>query len=149
MEDSTVTSTLHNRIYCECLFSLQYNEQQVEYPSWAQFIGTVFVLTSVLAIPVVLIFRLIFFESAREEALDFLRMKVSQFKDAYHSTRRWFSSIPQRFRELSLHFRGSWSPQVQYYTHPRAVCEASQDYMRLSHWGRNIRVCIENLRDVV
>ena len=43
------------------------------YPRWAQFVGAVIILMAVLPIPVILIVRLILYESAREEALDFFR----------------------------------------------------------------------------
>ena len=59
----------------------------MEFPSWAQFIGAVIILSSVLPIPVFLIGRLIFLESAREEAREFLRAKVNQFKKAYDRLR--------------------------------------------------------------
>ena len=54
----------------------QGTEMRVDYPSWAQFIGCVIVLTSVLCMPVYLVARLILFESGREEALVFVRQQV-------------------------------------------------------------------------
>ena len=46
--------------------------------SWAQFIGAVIVLSSVLSIPTVLIVRLIAFQEARLQALDFFKEKKEQ-----------------------------------------------------------------------
>ena len=53
-------------------------EQRLPYPSWAQFVGAVVVLSSVLSIPTVLIVRLIAFPEAREQALTFFREKREQ-----------------------------------------------------------------------
>ena len=80
-----------------------------EYPSWAQSVGAVIVLSSVLPIPVFLTARLIFLESAREEAREFLRAKVSQFENAYYRLRCRRPLIPcadeeplnERDRELT------------------------------------------------
>ena len=54
----------------------QGEEHRRDYPSWAQFIGCLIILSSVLCMPVFLIVRLIFFESGRQEALLFIRTQV-------------------------------------------------------------------------
>lgn len=61
----------------ECLhylfqFQLTNDKEKPPYPEWAQFIGAVIVLSSVLMIPIVLIVRLIRYESARKEGRDFI-----------------------------------------------------------------------------
>ena len=53
-------------------------EFKLPYPNWAQFIGAVIVLSSVLSIPTVLIVRLIAFHEARQQALDFFKEKKEQ-----------------------------------------------------------------------
>lgn len=57
---------------------LQLEEETIDYPSWALFIGAVIVLSSQLVIPVVLIGRLILFEEARQQARDFLQVQVEE-----------------------------------------------------------------------
>ena len=54
----------------------QGEEVKVDYPSWAQFIGCVIVLTSVLSMPIYLTVRLICFESSRQEALLFIHEQL-------------------------------------------------------------------------
>ena len=53
----------------------------MEYPGWALFIGAVIILMAVLPIPIVLIGRLILYQSARDEAIDFFK---SLKMDAVH-----------------------------------------------------------------
>ena len=77
----------------------------MDYPSWAQFIGAVIVLSSVLPIPVFMIGRLIFLESAREEAREFLRAKITQFESAFYRTKNFFVNMMLRIRQ-----RRSWNP---------------------------------------
>ena len=70
----------------------QGEEHTVDYPSWAQFIGCVIVLTSVLCMPVYLIIRLICFESGRQEALKFIREQVSDGERLF----AWLKELPRR-----------------------------------------------------
>ena len=51
---------------------VQYEEVEVEYPDWAKFIGAVIILSSILAIPIFLIIRLVSAQEAREEAVGFI-----------------------------------------------------------------------------
>lgn len=62
-------------------------ESKVPYPNWAQFIGAVIVLSSVLSIPTVLIVRLIAFHDARQQALDFFKEKKEQIIRFYELIR--------------------------------------------------------------
>ena len=52
---------------------MQYIEIEVDYPGWSLFIGAVIILMAVLPIPIVLIVRLILYQSARDEAVTFLK----------------------------------------------------------------------------
>ena len=74
-------------------FFFQYREVKKPYPSWAQFIGTLIILSSQLIVPIVLIGRLICFDSAREEALEFLRTKCTQFEQAYHDAKHFLQYV--------------------------------------------------------
>ena len=51
----------------------QFVEIEVDYPGWALFIGAVIILMAALPTPVILITRLILYQSARDEALAFFR----------------------------------------------------------------------------
>jgi hypothetical protein len=53
------------------------------YPRWAQFIGAVIILITVLPIPIVLIGRLILYQSAREEAVGFFKSLRSDAEDLF------------------------------------------------------------------
>ena len=98
-----------NSIFPLILSLTQNEEVLVDYPSWAQFIGAVIVLLSILPIPVFLIGRLIFLESAREEAREFFCAKVNVFEKAYCRLQCRRSSSPsideeplnERDRELT------------------------------------------------
>ena len=70
----------------------QGEEVKVDYPSWAQFVGCVIVLTSVLSMPIFLLFRLIAFESGRQEALLFLH---KQLRDGYKAI-VFFKQLPRQ-----------------------------------------------------
>lgn len=112
-------------------------EETIDYPSWALFIGAVIVLSSQLVIPVVLIGRLILFEEARQQARDFLQAKVSQFENFYHRLKSCFrscrrgcnregargcwrgfclrcspSGIKDCFRSCRVKCSRSWKPQI-------------------------------------
>ena len=84
-------------------------EERVPYPSWAQFIGSVIVLTSVLAMPIYLIVRLIFFESGRQEALRFLREKVTEGEELIGKVKKLPSRTVHFFRSIHLR-RRAWEP---------------------------------------
>ena len=51
----------------------QFSEVDEVYPGWAQFIGAMIILIAVLPIPIVLIVRLILYQSARDEAISFFK----------------------------------------------------------------------------
>ena len=70
-------------------------EKKLPYPSWAQFIGSVVVLTSILSMPIFLILRLIFFESGRKEALQFLRKVVTEGEELVQKVK----ALPRRVRD--------------------------------------------------
>ena len=53
------------------------------YPNWAQFIGAVIILIAILPIPVILIGRLILYQSARDEALSFFKALRSDAEHFY------------------------------------------------------------------
>ena len=53
--------------------TIQFSEIEVEYPGWALFIGAVIILMAVLPIPIVLIGRLVLYQSARDEAIGFFK----------------------------------------------------------------------------
>ncbi|CAI8010278.1 Sodium- and chloride-dependent glycine transporter 2 [Geodia barretti] len=84
------------------------NETRVDYPSWAQFVGCVIVLTSVLCMPVYLIARLILFESGREEALVFIRQQVKDGEELLASLKRLPHRTLSFLRSLRLKSQ-SWS----------------------------------------
>ena len=52
---------------------MQFTEKEVVYPGWALFIGAVIILMAVLPIPIILIGRLILYQSARDEAVAFFK----------------------------------------------------------------------------
>ncbi len=78
----------------------QYSEVKVEYPDWANFVGAVIVLSSILWIPGFLIGRLILLDSARQQAKDFLREKLTQFEGAYAQSRDFVKSVPHHIRSV-------------------------------------------------
>ena len=53
------------------------------YPSWAQFIGAVIILMAVLPTPVILIGRLILYQSARDEAVGVFKMLKTDAQRTY------------------------------------------------------------------
>ena len=59
------------------------------YPNWALFIGAVIILAALLPMPIVLIARLILYQSAREEAASF-------FKKLHSDAQRTFRIIVSR-----------------------------------------------------
>lgn len=84
-------------------------EERIPYPSWAQFIGSLIVLTSVLAMPTYLIIRLIFFESGRQEALRFLREKITEGEKFIGEVKKLPSKTVHFFRSIHLR-RRAWEP---------------------------------------
>lgn len=70
------------------------------YPDWAQFIGAVIVLTSILSIPTVLIIRLIMYHKARKQLKQFIAL-----------TRTRLLNLPGTLRHcVTNRESGSWSP---------------------------------------
>ena len=69
--------------------SSQYAESEVVYPSWAQFIGAVIVLIAVLPIPIILVARLILYQSAREEAVKFFKNTKSDAEQTLRTIVNW------------------------------------------------------------
>lgn len=82
-------------------------EKKVDYPSWAQFFGSVIILSSVLCMPIFLIVRLIFFESGREEARVFLRQQISDGEKLISNVKLLPGRTISFFRSLKLRAQ-SW-----------------------------------------
>ena len=61
----------------------QFSEIDEVYPGWAQFIGAVIILMAVLPIPIVLIVRLILYQSARDEAVGFFKSLRTDAEDVF------------------------------------------------------------------
>lgn len=77
----------------------------MEYPPWANFVGAMIVISSLVWIPSILIGRLIFLETARQEARDFLHEKVDQFERRYVQFKDFVRSVPGRMRRASFTLR--------------------------------------------
>ena len=60
-------------MYTRLTLYTQFIEIEVEYPGWSLFIGAVIILMAVLPIPIILIVRLILYQSARDEAISFFK----------------------------------------------------------------------------
>ena len=71
------------------LLPSQFSEVEEVYPGWAQFIGAVIILIAILPIPIILIGRLILYQSARDEAISFFKSLRSDTEDLF----RYFSSL--------------------------------------------------------
>ena len=69
-ETGIVTIPTCMTVFHSCM---QFTEIEVVYPSWALFIGAVIILMAILPIPIILITRLILYQSAREEAVNFFK----------------------------------------------------------------------------
>ena len=76
---------------------MQYEENEVVYPEWGLFIGAMIILSSVLVIPIFLIVRLIAYQSARDEGMEFILRVVEQCKEAI----QFVKELPQKIRQLS------------------------------------------------
>ena len=63
------------------------------YPRWAQFVGAVIILMAVLPIPVILIVRLVVYESAREEAVNFFKTIKSDAENLVRIIVTWRSVL--------------------------------------------------------
>ena len=71
-------------------------EHTVQYPSWAQFIGAMITMSSMLCIPTVLILRLIIYHRARKQMKEFWKLTLTRARNAIenfkmyaHNFRRW------------------------------------------------------------
>ena len=64
-------------------------ENSLPYPSWAQFVGAVIVISSVGAIPVVVIVRLIALPEAREQASQYIQEVLEWAQETRASARRY------------------------------------------------------------
>ena len=80
--------------YCRLTFCLpppppppQFVESRVRYPEWAQFVGSVIILSSVLFIPIILIVKLIAHQEARDEGLEFFRRQKQDALDFFQDVR--------------------------------------------------------------
>ena len=80
----------------------QGEEKRVDYPTWAQFIGCVIVLSSVLCMPIFLIVRLIFFESGRQEARVFFRKQINDGEKLLSNVKLLPGRTISFFRSLKL-----------------------------------------------
>ena len=78
MYNYTLTHT-----YLCTIHTVQFSEIEVEYPGWALFIGAVIILMALLPIPIVLIGRLILYQSARDEAVNFFKSLRSDAEHLY------------------------------------------------------------------
>ena len=76
-------------------------ENSLPYPSWAQFIGAIIVISSVATVPAVLIVRLIAFPEAREQGSQYIQEVIEWGQDRRAFVKRWL------FRHLN-----TYSPQV-------------------------------------
>ena len=76
-------------------------ENSLPYPSWAQFVGAVIVITSVAAVPVVVIVRLIAFPEAREQASQYIHSVIVWGQEKQAFTRRCLHAV--RFHSYSRH----------------------------------------------
>lgn len=88
-----VSQYLHIKCVLECFFfslPFQYETMQTVYPSWALFLGALIVLTSISTIPTVLIVRLIAYQEAREEAVEFLARMYVLIREAWE----WLKTSP-------------------------------------------------------
>lgn len=91
----------------------QGEENRVDYPNWAQFIGCVIVLSSVLCMPIFLIVRLIFFESGRQEALVFFRQQINDGEKLMSNVKLLPGRTISFFRSLKLRAQ-SWQLHQNY-----------------------------------
>lgn len=64
-------------------------EQVLPYPDWAQFIGAVLVLTSILCVPGVLIVRLIAYHKARKQMKEFKALTIQRGINIYEKARNF------------------------------------------------------------
>jgi hypothetical protein len=74
------------------------NEYQAPYPRWAQFIGTVIILSSVIFIPAILIVRLIVYHRARKQMKEFGQLTKTRIYYTFDLIKRCF------------HCNKTWSP---------------------------------------
>ena len=75
----------------------------MEYPGWALFIGAVIILMAVLPIPIVLIGRLILYQSARDEAIGFFKSLKSDAENLFGFISHLRSVVLLLLKELLLH----------------------------------------------
>ena len=68
------------------------------YPSWALFLGAMIVLTSISTVPAVLIVRLIAYQEAREEAVEFLARMYLLVRESWEWLKITFESCKFRAR---------------------------------------------------
>lgn len=91
-------------------FHLTTEDEQPPYPEWAQFIGALVVLSSVIMIPLFLIVRLIGYQQARDEGMEFITRHVQSFRDFTGRVKRYikFRWIVQEARQIMylVHYVG-------------------------------------------
>ena len=85
---SCIMQTLEMLAYILFQFHLTSESDQPPYPEWAQFIGALVVLSSVMMIPLFLIVRLIGYQQARDEGMEFITRQKESFRDFTKSIKR-------------------------------------------------------------
>lgn len=80
---------LHTLLSIVEQFQLTREDEQPPYPEWAQFIGAVVVLSSVIMIPLFLIVRLIAYQEARDEGMAFITHQIESFRDFTQRVKRY------------------------------------------------------------
>lgn len=64
----------------------------VKYPEWATFVGAMIILLSVVMIPMVIIVRLIAYQAARDEAMEFVMRVYQSGKDVVDLIKRYIAT---------------------------------------------------------
>ncbi len=75
---------------------MQYEEREDVYPEWGLFIGALIILSSVLVIPFFLVVRLVAYQSAREEGMEFILRVFHMCKEAI----QFGKELPGKVKEL-------------------------------------------------
>ena len=57
------------------------HEERLPYPDWAQFIGAVITLSSILCVPTVLIIRIMIYHRARKQMKEFWELTKTRYYD--------------------------------------------------------------------
>lgn len=65
------------------------DEYRLKYPTWAQFIGAMITLSSILCIPTVLIVRLIVYHRARKQLKEFIQLTKTRYHDIMERANGW------------------------------------------------------------